>query len=442
MKRLLPAITLLSICLGLLAGLGGGWHSSVPVRAAHPGLNGKIVFTRIPENTNGAWVSEIWVMNADGSGEVRLTTGRGDFLPVWSPDGSKIGFASRPNSSTSARAYVINADGSGFRRLTTEDRGEGRPAWNADMSRVVLAASISGRYAIVTRNGDGSGPDTQITAPAEGESDTIPYFSPDGSKVLFQRQQGTGASASAGIYVVNTDGTGLTRISGAGDRDVQPDWSPDGTRIAFSNITTTGQYTVWIMNSDGTGRQQISPSLETMHQSAPAWSPDGTKIIYNRFLRVGATGSDIIAVGADGTGEALLTLPAGAGSHNYPNWGPQQAAPEPSPSPTASATATVSPTVVSTATPTLSPTTAPSATPAVSPTTSAPTQPSATAATSTIPAASPSTAPAPPNTGSGPSPSGGSALPLPTLVAVVLVWVATGTAGLLVTRRRKTEPSR
>src|SRR6266403_2268360 len=61
------------------------------------------------------------------------------------------------------------------------------------------------------------------------------------------------------IYVMNVDGTGLTRLTDDPGVDVYPAWSPDGSRIAFTS-TRDGHYNIYVMNADGTGVTQLTTS--------------------------------------------------------------------------------------------------------------------------------------------------------------------------------------
>src|SRR5688500_7311098 len=126
--------------------------------AAYPGGNGKIVY----EEDNGI-EPEIFVMNADGTGQVNLINDPGtpdnvnDRDPVWSPDGTKIAF-SRANQGH-MNVYVMNADGSGRVELTPgAASGNGEtgidPNWSPDGTRIVY--SDSGNL-FVMDSGSGAG---------------------------------------------------------------------------------------------------------------------------------------------------------------------------------------------------------------------------------------------------------------------------------------------
>src|SRR5438094_323231 len=135
---LIPVLMALPLIAGMLV------HAT-PAQATYPGPNGtKIVFA---SNQDG-FISAIWLMNADGSNQHRLTDPSLEaFFPDWSPDGTHIIFANNcclPHSNI----FVMNADGTGLRQLTHVP-----PKYNAafgsyspDGTRIVFLGALDQRY--------------------------------------------------------------------------------------------------------------------------------------------------------------------------------------------------------------------------------------------------------------------------------------------------------
>ena len=110
---------------------------------------------RIAFTSNRDGDSEIYVMNADGSGVTRLTNSGGDH-PSWSPDGRRIAFTS--NGDGDSEIYVMNADGSGVTRLTNNDAvGINDFSWSPDGRRIAFTSNGDGDSEIYVMNADGSG---------------------------------------------------------------------------------------------------------------------------------------------------------------------------------------------------------------------------------------------------------------------------------------------
>ena len=130
---------------------------------------------------------------------------------------------------------------------------------------------------------------TQLTFFTEQDGKAVdPDFSPDGSQIVFCLMKGQTQT----LYLVNADGTGLAEISSGFD----PSWSPIENKIAY---TLNNQ--VWVMNSDGTGKTQLTTENSNAN---PAWNPDGVKITYSYYEDGKAS---VWIMNSDGTGKTPLT---------------------------------------------------------------------------------------------------------------------------------------
>jgi carboxyl-terminal processing protease len=89
---------------------------------------------------------------------------------------------------------------------------------------------------------------------AAQRNDTDPSWSPDGHKIVFTSDRGSGAD----IYVMNADGTGERRLTNDQPGQGAPFWSPDGSTIAFTKRSKDAGE-IWVMKSDGSSPKRISP---------------------------------------------------------------------------------------------------------------------------------------------------------------------------------------
>jgi hypothetical protein len=108
---------------------------------------------------------QIFVVKPDGAENRRLTQeGKRNLSPVWSPDGTKVAFAS--DRSSSLQIWLMNADGSNPRQLTTEGENE-MPTWSPDGRRLAFSSNRTGHVEIWTMNSDGSNQRVLIADPAK-----------------------------------------------------------------------------------------------------------------------------------------------------------------------------------------------------------------------------------------------------------------------------------
>ena len=212
--------------------------------------------------------SEVYVMNADGSGVTRLTYNDAfDVFPAWSPDGRRIAFDSDRDGNL--EIYVMNADGTGVTRLTYNNAGDGFPDWSPDGRRIAFGTGRDGNPAIYVMDASG------VTRLTQNDAlDVAPAWSPDGRRIAFASER----DGNLEIYVMNADGSGVIRLTYNGARDLAPDWSPDGRRIAFHS-NREGNWEIYAMNADGSGLTRLTYNVA--RDFSPAWSPDGRRIAFD-----------------------------------------------------------------------------------------------------------------------------------------------------------------
>jgi TolB protein len=187
--------------------------------------------------------------------------------------------------------------------------------------------------AIVTIGADGSSPDlitTTCTAdPCLG--DNSPAWSPDGSRLVFERAFGpivNDSAAGLDLVTASADGTGervilqsgSAKTKGREPHDAQ--WSPDGTRIAVNMVNSTAKprnaSAIYVLDADGSGLHRITPMR--LNAGSPDWSPDGARIAFNSSYE-GQAAVELYTVHPDG-GDLRRLRKESKGFSFEPSWSP------------------------------------------------------------------------------------------------------------------------
>ena len=252
-----------------------------------PGNEPRLVFS------GGAIDPHIYVMNVDGSGKTPITSPSvgTDVQPAWSPDGTKIAFTTPYKTGNSIA--VMNADGSQVHVLTTEDSPlDFNAAWSPDGTKIAFTAGSTDAIEVI--NADGSGRH-QLVHETAGEAYGHLSWSPDGSRIAVEstRPRQSGSEDRSEIWVMNADGSNFVRLTTNEVPDLHPDWSPSGAKIIFARKgAAAGIYSI---NPDGTGETRII--FDPFGLGFPNWSHDGSRSPTRRCsasrspTRTGRTGS-------------------------------------------------------------------------------------------------------------------------------------------------------
>ncbi|MBH8566957.1 PD40 domain-containing protein [Nostoc sp. CENA67] len=281
---------------------------------------------------------EIYLMNADGSGQRNLTKNPlRDFYPTWSPNGKQIAFVSEYNSTINI--YLMNADGS-KRTLLTKDvihndspswssngqqiafagsrgfyvinaNGSGLiplqdnnlplyPVWSPDGKRILLASSGCNlsEFEIYTVNADGT---QKISLLKKSTKNSIYRlaWSPDGKQIIFVSKDCQNDSSQ--LYIMNANGSKLRRLLSI-NYFINPSWSPNSKQIALDFDSN-----IYVMNADGSKLTNLSKKSKPSkyYDEHPVWSPDGKKIAFESSTLESV--DNIYVMKADGSGRTQLT---------------------------------------------------------------------------------------------------------------------------------------
>jgi len=284
------------------------------------------------------YTASIWLVAVDGAAQPRrLTRGKKqDVAPRWSPDGSRLAFASNRDSKAK-QLYVLPVDGGEPLQLTELDEDVTEVVWSPGGTRIAFSARVRDpayeeederkrrprrferlqyklddegwigdrRRHLFVVPADGSSPPVQLT---DGDfEDAAPSWSPDGRRIAFvsARQDHWDTEVEQDIFVVDAEGGEPERLTGGDSRYEAPAWSPDGSAIACRwapggfDYPRHGQ--IAVLDASTGERRVLTESLDRNcapypEIREPVWDGDSILFVleesgYNALYRVGADGA-------------------------------------------------------------------------------------------------------------------------------------------------------
>jgi TolB protein len=260
-------VALVSLVLGSLVSM------SAPAAATFPGDNGRLVFEReAPAGDHTQ--ADLYAIRADGSHLARLTAtpNKNEFGPAWNAAGTRVAFWRTKAPFGPGSIWVMDADGRHQRRLT---RGfDARdPAWNPAGTRIVFTRITGSDFDLWTMRASDGGDLRQLTSgPA---LDFEPAWSPSGSEIAFTRGHEQGDVGD--IFVMNLSSNDLSHITRTQAYDHQVGWAPDGTQLVLERDYDTASS---IFTVDVTTGHVVRRTHGPFFDTGPAFAPNGRLIAF------------------------------------------------------------------------------------------------------------------------------------------------------------------
>ncbi len=201
-------------------------HASVNLPGSCWGPAGEIVYASDPGDGE-----QIFVHPPGGERRALTPERLIGYEPSFSPDGRFVVFEAHPNDRERGELYVVGADGSGLRRLTL-GRDDRQPNWSPRGERIVFQRKSRGRWDLWTIRPDGRAARAVTHTRSRDETDVA--WAPDGRRLVFSSD--AEGIELANLFVIGADGRNKRRVTRSRTRyDGAPTWSPDGKTIAFES---------------------------------------------------------------------------------------------------------------------------------------------------------------------------------------------------------------
>ena len=291
-------------------------------------LKQKIVFASDRSN-----IKQIYIMNIDGSNQVRLTHDSNRYrYPIFSPDGLKIIFNSYTYDD-SDEIYMMNIDGTELVNLSQSPGDDNLPSFSPDGKHIIFTSTRDGNREIYIMSSDG---EHQTRLTSNDIIDHSPQFIADSQLILYFTSDPADIQNNIyniyNIYIMDIDGNNkkcltnndlyfithvFTAKSSFNVFDAMPCISPDGSNIVFSSYDNEQKnYFISVIDIDGLKKNILTYEIGT-YDLAPLYTPDGNNIIFRSHR---GANYDLYKMSLEG--QNLINLTNGSGHAYFSQFSP------------------------------------------------------------------------------------------------------------------------
>jgi Tol biopolymer transport system component len=295
-----------------------------------------------PKPIPGAITQALEALEKEGESRLdrirQLTSGGENAEAYWSPDGKQLVFQSTRPPLKADQIFIMNADGSDQRMVST---GKGRTTcayFFKDGKRILYASThlagdepppppdfslgyvwgVFPSYDLFTVNTDGTDLKRLTDTPGYDAEATV---SPDGRKIVFTSTR----DGDLDLYTMDVDGRNLRRVTKEVGYDGGAFFSPDSKLICYRahhpqtdperqeyrdllsrHMVRPSKMELWVMNADGSNKRQVTRNGAA--NFCPYFTPDGKRLIFASNLEnPRGRNFDLYLINLDGTGLAKVT---------------------------------------------------------------------------------------------------------------------------------------